>query len=705
MLDISWRRKAPVLLQAEAHECGLVSIAMISAYHGRHLDLAELRSRGLASSRGATLNDLAAIAEAEGFKTRGLRLEMEHLRQLAAPAILHWDLNHFVVLTKVRANKVWIQDPALGRRKLSMQEVSKHFTGIALELKPAPGFQLKAPAPRLRIWDLWRGAEGLNMNLVQIFALSILLQITLVAGPLQVQWVIDEGVAFADGELIALLALGFLCVLAIQLAAQMFRGWLIARLTQLVAFEFARNLFAHMLRLPLEWFEKRHLGDLTSRFGSLGPVKDALTQGLVTVCVDGLMALAMLAMMLGYDASLGAIVLGACALYSLCRLAQMPSLMRTSMDEIHAGAKAETSFLESMRSMPAVRAYSQERGRMELWQNHQALTLNAGIRLAKLFLIGDGARTLIFGVETIAVIYLGAQHILAGELSIGMLFAFLSYKDSFTGRFGDLVDQALELRMLRVHLERLSDPYSAVPELSAKPPPPEPIAGDLQLLDAGFRYGEREPWVLQNVSLRIPQGAFVAFIGPSGGGKTTLLKMLLGQSAPTAGEAQAAGRIIAGDWRQRYRLSAGCVLQDDALFAGSLAANISLFAANIDFERLAEVCQLAAVDDLIASLPMGFETLVGDMGSALSGGQMQRILLSRALYRNPAFLFLDEGTAHLDPITKDRIHQVIAALDCTRVVATHDLELAALADQAYLVENGTVTALQRQQLLPSERER
>ena len=700
MIDANWRRKTPVILQAEAHECGLVSVAMISAYHGRHLDMAELRGRGLASARGATLNDLAAIAEAEGFKTRGLRLEMEHLRNLQAPAILHWDLNHFVVLTKAGAKHAWIHDPALGRRKLSLEEVSRHFTGIALELKPAPGFQLKAPAPRLKIWDLWRGAEGLNANLISVFALSMLLQVTLIAAPLQVQWVIDQGVAHADRELVTLLALGFLCVLAIQLAAQMLRGWLIVRLTHLVAFEFARNLFAHILRLPLEWFEKRHLGDLTSRFGSLGPVKDALTQGLVTICVDGFMALAMLVMMLGYDASLAAIVLGACALYMVARLVQLPTLMRTSMDEIHAGAKAETSFLESMRSMPAVRAYSQERGRMELWQNHEAQTLNAGIRLAKLFLIGEGAQTLIFGVETIAVIYFGAIHILDGALSIGMLYAFLSYKASFTGRFADLIGQALELRLLRVHLERLSDPYSAVPELSTKTPPSEPIAGDLSLAGAGFRYGEREPWVLQDIDLRIPQGAFIAIVGPSGGGKTTLLKMLLGQTTPTAGEARAAGRAIDGDWRQRYRLSTGCVLQDDALFAGSLAANISLFDANIKLPRLAEVCRLAVVEDLIASLPMGFETLVGDMGSTLSGGQMQRILLARALYRRPNFLFLDEGTAHLDPTTKGAIYQVVAGLDCTRVVATHDPDFAALADQAYLVENGAVTMLKPQQQRP-----
>ncbi len=698
MIEASWRRRTPVLLQAEAHECGLACIAMISAYHGRHLDMAELRSRGLASARGATLKDLAAIAEGEGFKTRGLRLDMEHLPQLAAPAILHWDLNHFVVLIKVGLRHVWVHDPALGRRKLPMDEVSRRFTGVAMELAPAPGFQLKRPAPRLKIWDLWRGAEGLNTNLLSVFVLSLLLQITLIAAPLQVQWVIDAGVAYADGELVGLLALGFVFVLVIRLAAELFRGWLIVRLTHLVAFEFARNLFAHMLRLPLEWFEKRHLGDLTSRFGSLGPVKDALTQGLVTVIVDGLMALAMLAMMLGYDAMLAGIVLGACALYLISRLVQIPALMRITMDEIHAGAKAETSFLESMRSMPAVRVYSQERGRMELWQNHQALALNAGIRRSKLMLLGDGFRTLLFGLETIAVIYFGARHILDGALSIGMLYAFLSYKNNFTARFGDLIAQGLELRLLRVHLERLADPYAAQPELSRQAAPTAAVAGDLELMKVCFRYGEHEPWVLRDLELRVPKGAFVAFVGPSGGGKTTLLKLLLGQALPTDGEVRVAGRSLVEEWRQRFRHSAGCVLQDDALFAGSLAANISLFAANIDLERLAQACRAAAIEELINSLPMGFETLVGDMGTALSGGQMQRILLARALYRKPAFLFLDEGTAHLDPATKADIHQAIVRLDCTRVVATHDPALAALADQAYLVADGAVTPIDPRQL-------
>lgn len=684
-----WRR-VPVLWQAEAQECGSVCVAMVTAYHGRDLDLAELRARGLAGARGSTLSDLVALAEAEGMNCRGLKLEPEHLQRLSAPAVLHWDLNHFVVLVKVWRGGVWVHDPARGRQRLSWAEVSKRFTGVALELHPSDRFRARPIAPRLKLSDLWRGSVGLGGSLVNVLALSLLLQVVLVLAPLQVQWVIDHGVMRADQELITLLALGFALLLLVRLAAQVLRGWLVTRLTFLLAFEFGRNLLGHMLRLPLDWFEKRHLGDITSRFGSLGPVRDALTQGLVTVCVDGLMALAMLAMMLAYDAWLAGLVVAACALYLVVRFAQAPALARIAMDEINHQARADTSFLESMRAMPAVRVYAQERARLDLWQNQQAGAINAGIQGARFGLLGDGAQTLIFGVETILVVWLGAHHVLDGLLTIGMLYAFLSYKGEFTGRLGALVAQALQLRLLRVHLERLADPYCAAAEVSRETVSSEPVEGALQACDVSFRYGEREPWVLRNVNLTIAAGDFVALVGPSGGGKTTLAKLLIGQSRPTAGTVLVAGQPLQEGWLRRYRHSVGCVLQDDALFAGSLAANISLFDGQFDLDRLADACRLARIDELVATLPMGLESPVGDMGAALSGGQVQRLLLARALYRQPNFLFLDEGTAHLDPVTRQRIQDMLAELRCTRVVATHDLAFAARADRVYEVRDGKV---------------
>ncbi len=684
-----WRR-VPVLWQTEAQECGVVCIAMVTAYHGRDLDLAELRARGLAGARGSTLRDLVALAEAEGMNCRGLRLELQHLKRLAPPAVLHWNLDHFVVLVKARRRGVWIHDPAGGRRRYSWDELSRHFTGVALELRPSDRFRARPLPRRLKLTDLWRGAVGLGGSLVNVLALSLLLQVTLVLAPLQVQWVVDQGVMRADQEIIALLALGFALLLLVRLAAQLLRGWLITRLTFLLAFEFGRNLFAHMLRLPLDWFEKRHLGDIVSRFGSLGPVRDAMTQGLVTVCVDGFMAFAMLAMILAYDVGLAALVLAACTLYLLLRFAQAPALARVSMDEITHQARADSSFLESMRAMPAVRVYAQERARLDLWQNQQAGAINAGIQGAKFGLLGEGAQTLIFGIETILVVYLGARHVLDGALTIGMLYAFLSYKGEFTSRLGELVRQGLELRLLRVHLERLADPYCAVAEPAAESASPERVGGALRLAGVGFRYGEREPWILREVNLNVEPGDFIALVGPSGGGKTTLVKLMIGQSRPTTGTVLVGGRPVEGGWLHCYRSSIGCVLQDDALFAGSLAANISLFDPGFDAERLAQVCRLARIEELIAALPMGLETPVGDMGAALSGGQVQRLLLARALYRSPDFLFLDEGTAHLDPETRLEIQEMLVELRCTRVIATHDPSFAARADRVYAVRDGKV---------------
>ncbi len=692
-LRISLWRRTPVLWQNEAQECGVVCVAMVSAYHGRDLDLPDLRARGLAGSRGSTLNDLIALAEAEGLNSRALRLELVDIKRLGRPAVLHWDLNHFVVLVKVVRSGIWIHDPAQGRRCLSWSEVSKHFTGVALELRPSDRFRERPLARRLKLSDLWRGAVGLGGNLANVLALSLLLQLTLVLAPLQVQWVIDQGVMRADRELIVLLALGFAMLLLVRLAAQLMRGWLITRLTYLLAFEFGRNLFGHMLRLPLSWFEKRHLGDISSRFGSLGPVRDALTQGLVAVCVDGFMAIAMLAMMLAYDALLAALVVGACALYLMARFAQVPTLARIAMDEINHQARAESSFLESMRAMAAVRVYAQERARLDLWQNHQACAINAGIQGAKWGLVGDGAQTLIFGVETILVVYFGAHHVLDGALTIGMLYAFLSYKGEFTGRLGELVQQALALRLLRVHLERLADPYCASAELGTQLIPEQPARGALRATEVGFRYGARDPWILRDVHLNVEVGEFIALVGPSGGGKTTLIKLLMGQAAPTSGALYVGECALEGAWLQRYRRSIGCVLQDDALFAGSLAANISLFDTQFDSARFERACRLARIDRLIATMPMGLETPVGDMGAALSGGQVQRLLLARALYRSPDFLFLDEGTAHLDPETRTEIQQMIATLDCTRVIATHDPSFAGQADRVYEVCGGAVTAV------------
>ncbi len=696
LIDVTWRRKVPVLLQDEIHECGLVCLEMVGGFYGHDLDLSALRSRGFAN-RGMRVSDLVGLATAEGFVAQGLRLELEQLADLERPAILHWDLNHFVVLVAVHRRGIVIHDPAAGRRRLSWSEASRHVTGVVVRLRPGDDFVARDSGPRLKLGHLWQNAQGVAGGVGLVVILSLVLQATLIVAPLQVQWAIDQGVIGGDAELLGLLAMGFALVLLVRLATQLARGWLITRLTHLLAFEFARRLLDHVLRLPLEWFEKQQLGDITSRFGSLTPVRNALTQGLVTVVVDGVMALATVAMMFTYSATLALAVLAACTIYLIGRFAQLPRLKRATRDEIRARAQEETSFLESMRAIRTIRTYHQERSRLHRWQRHHANALNGSIQRAKVLLLGDAFNTLVFGLENILIVYLGATFIMQGALTIGMLFAFVSYKQHFTGHVIKLVEQLLDLKLLRVHLDRLADPCFTTPETTAETDL-QPLTGVLELKGLGYRYGENDPWLLRDVELSIAPGCFVALIGPSGGGKTTLLKLLLGHSVPSEGEITVAGKPLSGVWLHRYRAGLGCVLQDDALFAGSIADNVTLFAESCDEQRLLAACRSAHVDEFVGQLPMGLQTLIGDMGAALSAGQVQRLLLARALYRNPHTLILDEGTANLDPIAKRRVHQVIEELTCTRVVVTHDLEFAKLADRVLLVQAGSVVELEAEQL-------
>ena len=689
-LQFGWRRRLPVFLQTEAAECGLASLGMVACFHGHRVDLAALRRRFTVSLKGATLAFLMQAAGKLHLAPRPLRLELQELPQLRAPCILHWDMNHFVVLKSADGRAAVVHDPAFGVRRLSMADVSKHFTGIALELTPTSDFRPADDRRHVRLRDLLGRVTGLKRSLAQVFLLALALQAIAVVSPFYMQWAVDGAVVTADRDLLTVLGTGFLMLAVIQVGIAALRSWVVLYLGTTLNLQWLANVFTHLVRLPVSWFERRHLGDVVSRFGSVNSIQRTLTSSFIEAIIDGVMALATLAMMLVYSAWLTAVALTAVMLYGLLRWSFYDPLRRATEEHIVHSAKQQSHFLETVRGVQSIKLFGRQEERRSRWLNLVVDAVNQDLVTQKLTLGFRSANGLVFGLERVAIVWLGALLVLDSAFSVGMLFAFVAYKEQFSARVAGLIDKLIELRMLNLQAERLADIVLTPPERESPSTPVDGIDASLEVRAASFRYSDPEPFVLVNCSFVVEPGESVAIVGPSGGGKTTLVKLMLGLLQPTDGKILAGGVDIQKLGIDRYRKLVGTVMHDDQLFAGSIADNISFFDPAPDQAATEQCARLAAVHDDITAMPMAYNTLIGDMGAALSGGQRQRILLARALYKRPRILFLDEATSALDVQKERAVNEAIRSLNLTRIIIAHRPETIASADRVIVLQGGKV---------------
>ena len=683
-------RRLPVFLQTEAAECGLASLGMVANFHGHRIDLAGMRRRFTVSLKGATLAYLMQVAGRLHLAPRPLKLELGELANLRTPCILHWDMNHFVVLRSADPRGAVVHDPAFGVRRLSLEEVSKHFTGIALELSPTPDFHPADDRRHVRLRDLLGPVVGLKRSLAQVFVLALALQAIAVVMPFYMQWAVDGAVVSADRDLLTVLGLGFLLLALVQVSLTALRSWVVLYLSTNLNLQWLASVFTHLLRLPVSWFEKRHLGDVVSRFGAVNNIQRTMTSSFVEALIDGVMAAATIAMMIVYSATLTAVAASAVAAYGVLRWAFYDPLRRATEEHIVHTAKQQSHFLETVRGVQSIKLFGRQEERRSRWLNLVVDAVNQDLATQKLGLGFRSANGLVFGIERIAIVWLGALSVLDGGFSVGMLFAFMAYKDQFSARVAGLIDKAIEMRMLSLQADRLADIVLTAPEEEAGSAPADPIDASLEVNNLSFRYSEMEPFVLLNCSFVVAPGESVAIVGPSGGGKTTLVKLVLGLLAPTDGKILAGGLDIQKLGIDRYRKLVGTVMQDDQLFAGSIGDNISFFDPTPDQSAIEHFAKLAAVHDDIAAMPMAYNTLIGDMGAALSGGQKQRILLARALYKQPRILFLDEATSALDVAKEKAVNEAIRSLKLTRIIIAHRPETIASAERVIVLQGGRV---------------
>ncbi len=687
---MSRRRPLPVLQQAELAECGLACLAMIAIHHGHDTDLASLRRRFPVSPRGATLARLLQTASALGLDARALRAEPEALAQLRLPCVLHWDLNHFVVLKRIRRGRAEIHDPALGATTLTLAEFGRHFTGIVVELSPRADFAPMRERQRLSVRALAGRIDGLRRAGAQLLVLALALELFTLLLPLAMQWVLDRVLVSADIELLHLLGLGFLAAVAMQAALAAMRGWLVADLGAALNSQWLANLFGHLMRLPLEFFEKRHVGGVMSRFVSVQAIQLTLSASFVESLLDGLTAALVLALLLFYSPPLTALVLAGFCLYAGLRWAALRRLRRLKEEQLVQAAQQHGLLIESIQGAQTIKLGNRIDERRARVANAAIEVARRDAAIGRTNAVFSALARLVSGGQRVLLIWLCAWLALQGRFSAGMLVVFVAYADLFATRTASLIDKLVDLRLLGLHAQRIGDIALHPPEADLHGdyagPAPDPR---IEVQGIGFRYGEDEPWILRDCSFSVEAGESVAIVGPSGCGKTTLAKLLLGLLRPDEGRI-----LIGGVDIHRYGLSAyrelfGAVMQEDALFAGSVAENIAFFDPQADFERIQAAARAARIHDDIAAMAMGYETLVGDLGQSLSGGQKQRVLLARALYRQPRILLLDEATSHLDVAREHEINREIAALRITRIVIAHRPDTIRSAQRVVALRGGS----------------
>lgn len=684
--------KLPLILQAENTECGLACLAMVAGFYGYHTDLVTLRRRFRISMRGLDLLVMSEIAQNLNLEARPVKAPLADISYLRLPCILHWDMNHFVVLKKVRKKYVTVHDPASGERRISLNDLSASYTGVAVELWPNNNFSVATDkAPRLTLISMLRSVSNLLPIVGQIFAVAVAVQMFALLTPIFSQLIFDEVLVARDFGLLTTLAIGFLLATFIQQILNTTRSWMELYLSTLWGIQWKSSVLSHMMKLPYEYFMKRRLGDVVSRFSGVETVQRTLSTSFLTTTLDGITAIGALGMMLLYGSKLVPITLGAVGLYILLRIIRYFPLYEASVQQAVAGARQSTHFLESVRGIKAVKLFNRESVRRIGWMALTVDQTNASIRAQRMMFLFQAANNLLANAERILVLWAGAYMIMNKQITAGALIAYLMYKDQFSSRVGGLIDKYYDLKILRVQLDRLSDIVLSQPEEDSGPKRAvnleEPT---IRLEQVHFRYGDGDPEVLRGIDCEFRYGEHVAIVGPSGCGKTTLMHILAGIVRPRSGRLLINGEEIHKIGITNCRRLFGTVSQDDCLFAGTLYQNICFFDDNPDLEWAEECARRSAIHDDIMKMPMRYETEVGDMGSVLSGGQKQRILLARALYKRPSVLILDEATSHLNIELEQEVNTCIKALGMTRIVIAHRPDTIAAAGRVIRLENGEI---------------
>lgn len=689
----SQRAHTPTVLQMEATECGAAALAMVLGYHGRVVTLEELREACGVSRDGSKASSLLVVAREHGLKAKGYTKELDGLRAVPLPCIVFWNFCHFVVVEGFGPQGVFVNDPATGPRRVSLEEFDAAFTGVVLVFEPGPDFRPGGQPFRL-VPALRRRLAGAGAAILALALIGVALLLPGMAVPLLTGTFVDRVMVAGDNGPVGLLVAGLGVLVVAMGVLTWLQGRTLLRVEERLAMRDGRAVLGHMLRLPMGFFDQRYAGDIAGRAAIATAVSTNLTGNLASSGLALILVAAYLAAMLRYDVLLALIA----AVGGLTTLIALRAGLRQRVDAQHRmladTAAWQSSTLSTLQTIETVKASGTESDAFGRWAGYQAKVSNA-----------DGAQTvlsqpisvipaLVTGLTVTATLVVGGWRVVDGALTPGAVVAFQGLMLGFMLPFAQFVGLGGVLQTLRADLARLDDVLGAAldPELapSSADPDGDPLEGRVELRGVRFGYSRRERPLIDGLDLTLPAGSRVALVGGSGSGKSTVARLLAGVYRPWDGLVLLDG--IPRGYRPRRQVIRGLALvdQDIRLFAGSVQENLTLWDEEIPLDAVVTAARDAGIHDVIMALPGGYDAPVAEGGRNLSGGQRQRLEIARALVTDPVVLVLDEATSSLDPVTEASVMANLRRRGCTCLIVAHRLSTVRDADEIVVLRDGQI---------------
>lgn len=680
--------KLSLIMQNSKEESLIACLVMIATSYGLEFDWNKIRKKNQLTEGWEDHNASINIADGLGVNIRFIGIETSELAKLELPSILRWDENHAVVLSAINGDYFTIYDPACGVKIIQRAELNNHFAGHTMECRQSNDFRKNEKGEKkLHLSDLWNNSKGLKTGLIQLLVISFMIEILTTSLPFLTQLIVDDVLVNNDYDLLALLGIGFSIIIVLRAVTEYFRSYILIFFGNKISFQFSLNICSHLLRLPVEFFDSRHMGDVVSRYNSANDIKEFLTSSVVVALVDGVMVLATLTLMFIYSPLLTMVALLSIAIYGVIRISMYRSFFVRNEERLIANAEENSNFMENVSGISSIKLFGMEANRLSLWQNYLVKALNSGIRLQRLVMLNTFFNGLLYGFEIVLIAYLGAHLVLEKEMSAGMLLAFLGHKDNLLQKSFRLLDTIVSFKMLNVHLERISDIALTKKEKCVEKKrggcAVAPSKSFFDVSNVAYKYEKNKNFLFNNISLQADKEESICIIGESGCGKSTLIRVLASLYSPTSGDIHLEGISVTDLGLREFRNNIGVVLQNDILFQGTILDNICFFDPIPDHDRVQYVSKLAAIHENILEKTEQYETRVGNLGVGLSGGEVQRILIARALYKQPKILFLDEATSHLDMETERQVNKAISEMKITRIMVAHRLETIKSADKIF----------------------